>query len=106
MTSSRFSQPWIKKKVKRISRRKKRAYKRAKHSCSNSDLQQYRQLQKESQYECKKAYDSYVSDILTSDKYSKKLYTLIKGKNVTAVAYPHSGRMVSHIATQAPKLPF
>ena len=28
MTSSRFSQPWINKKVKRISRRKKRAYKR------------------------------------------------------------------------------
>ena len=80
MTSSRFSQPWIKKKVNRISRRKKRAYKRAKHSCSNSDLQWYRQLQKESQYECKKAYDSYISDMVTSDKNSKKLYTLMKGK--------------------------
>ena len=80
MTSSRFSQPWINKKVKRISRRKKRAYKRAKHSCSISDLQRYKQLQKESQYECKKAYDSYVSDIVTSDKNSKKLYTFIKGK--------------------------
>ena len=80
MTSSRFSQPWINKKVKRISMRKKRAYKRAKHSCSISDLQRYRQLQKESQYECKKAYGSYVSDIVTSDKNSKKLYTFIKGK--------------------------
>ena len=54
MTSSRISQPWINKKVKRISRRKKRVHKRAKQSCSISDLQRYRQLQKESQYECKK----------------------------------------------------
>ena len=91
MTSSRFSQPWINKKVKRISRRKKRVHKRAKQSCSISDLQRYRQLQKEPQYECKKAYDSYVGDIVTSDKNSKKLYTFIKCKKCDSSGGIHKG---------------
>ena len=36
MTSTRFTQPWINRKVKRISRKKKRAYKKAKHSRSET----------------------------------------------------------------------
>ncbi|MCG7874753.1 MAG: hypothetical protein JAY78_00305 [Candidatus Thiodiazotropha taylori] len=80
MTSPRFSQPWISRKIKRISRRKKRAYRKAKKSCSESDIRRYKQLQKESQYECKKAYNGYVSDIVTSDQNSKKLYSFIKEK--------------------------
>ena len=79
MTSARFSQPWINRKVKRISRKKKRAYKKAKHSRSENDIQRYKQLQKESQYECRKAYNGYVNDIVTNDN-SKKLYSFIKGK--------------------------
>ena len=80
MTSTRFSQPWINRKIKRISRRKRRVFVKAKHSCSDSDSQRYNKFQKEFQYECKKAYNGYVNDIVTSDKNSKKLYTFVKGK--------------------------
>ena len=79
MTSARFGQPWINRKIKRISRRKKRAYKKAKLSRSDKDIQRYKQLQKESQFECRKAYNGYVNDVVTSDN-SKKLYSFIKGK--------------------------
>ena len=79
MTSARFGQPWINRKIKRISRRKKRAYKKAKLSRSEKDIQRYKQLQKESQFECRKAYNGYVNDVVTSDN-SKKLYSFIKGK--------------------------
>ena len=47
MTSARFSQPWINRKAKRISRKNKEAYKKAKHSRSENDIQRYKQLQKE-----------------------------------------------------------
>ena len=50
-------------------------------SISNSDSQQYKKLQKAPlQYKCKKAYNVYVSDIVTSDQNSRKLYTFVKGK--------------------------
>ena len=47
-------------------------------------------IQKESQYECKKAYNGYmyVNDIVTSDKNSKKLYTSVKGKRSDSSGLP------------------
>ena len=78
MTSTRFSQSWVNRKFKRISRRKKKAYKKAKIFRSDSDVQRYKQLPKEPQFKCRKAYNGYVNVIVTSDN-SKKFYTFIKG---------------------------
>ena len=39
----------------------KSAYNKAKLSRSENDIQGYKQLQKESQYECRKAYNGYVN---------------------------------------------
>ena len=44
------------------------------HICRHLDSRS-----KESQYECRKAYNGYVNDIVTNDN-SKKLYSFIKGK--------------------------
>ena len=41
MTSSRFSQPWINRRLKRMSRRKKRAFRKAKQSQSQDDMDRY-----------------------------------------------------------------
>ena len=82
-----LASPGSLRKSKRISRRKKRAYNKVKHSFSESDLNGYKQLQKESQYECKKIFDENVSIIVTSDINSKNLYTFIKSKAATAVTY-------------------
>ena len=80
MTSQRFSQPWITRKAKRLSRRKKRAYKRAKASGDTEDQQRYHQLQKDTQYECRKAYNNYVKETVSEDRDPKKLYSFIKAK--------------------------
>ena len=43
-TSSRFSQPWINSKLKNLSRRKKKAFQRAKSTASGSDWSHYKTL--------------------------------------------------------------
>ena len=81
MSSVRFSQPWINRRVRRLSRRKKRAYQKARKTQSQPDIARFKRLQKETQTQCKTAHDSYVSDLVTGDtKTSKKLWTFVKGK--------------------------
>ena len=80
MTSSRFHQPWINIKTKRLSRRKKRAYRRAKKSGNPEDVTRYKQLQKDTQYQFKKAYNSYVNNMVSEGSSAKKLYSFINGK--------------------------
>ncbi|XP_062578982.1 uncharacterized protein LOC134240892 [Saccostrea cucullata] len=79
-TSSRFNQPWCNRKIKQLSRQKRRAYNTYKRSGKDKDRQRYRPLQKSTQHECKSAYNSYVSDMVQEDSNSKKLYSFIKSK--------------------------
>ncbi|MCG8035359.1 MAG: hypothetical protein JAZ03_24705 [Candidatus Thiodiazotropha taylori] len=78
MSSTRFSQPWITRSAKKLSRRKKRAFRRAKRSGKTEDAERYKRLQKDVKHECRKAYNTYVSDTVSNDKNSKKLYSFIK----------------------------
>jgi len=87
MSTSRFNQPWITRNIKRMSRRKKRAHRKAKHSDCDTDKARYKDLQKETQHACKKAYNSYVKDIVT-EKNPKKLYTFINGKRCESSGVP------------------
>ena len=87
LSSTRHSQPWINKKIKRLSRRKKRAYRKAKKSGEEADQANYKRLQKETQYECKKAYNTYIKDIVTEDK-PKKLYSFINSKRCDSSGVP------------------
>ena len=80
MSSSRFSLPWITRKAKRLSRRKKRAFRRARRFGKPEDSKCYRRLQKDVRFECRKAYNSYVRDTVSSDKNPKKLCSFIKSK--------------------------
>ena len=80
MSSSLFHQPWINNKTKRLSRRKKRAYRRAKKSGKLEDVTQYKQLQKDTQYQTKKAYNSYVNNMVSEGSSTKRLYSFINGK--------------------------
>ena len=81
MTSTRFSQPWINRNVKRLSRRKKKAYRRAQQTNSHEDIEKYKNLQKETQFYCRKAYNNYVEDLVSGDDSNpKKLWSFIKAK--------------------------
>ena len=74
-------QPWINNKTKRLFRRKKRAYHRGKKSGKPAeDVTQYKQLQKDTQYQSKKAYSSYINNIVSEGSSAKKLYSFINGK--------------------------
>jgi len=80
MSSTRFSQPWITRKAKRLSRRKKRAYIRARTTHSEADTKLFEDAKKDMRHECRRAHNSYVRNMVTTDRNPKKLYSFIKGK--------------------------
>lgn len=80
LSTQRFHQPWITGKIKRLSRRKKRAYRKARKTGNLEDKQRYKQLQKESQHECRRTYNTYVRNTVSDGRDAKKLYSFIKSK--------------------------
>ena len=80
MTSSRFSQPWINHRVKNISRRKSRAYARARKSKLPDDWNKYKELKKLMQDECRKAHKKYVMDVICDENNKNKFWKYIKDK--------------------------
>ena len=67
MTSSRFSRPLITRDIKQLSRRKKRAYVRARSSNMGKDFKRYEKLKKSSTESCKTAYNDYITNIISPD---------------------------------------
>ena len=86
LSTARFSQPWINRNLKRLSHRKNRAYKKARISRKNSDWERYKQLKREIQKECRKAYSAHVNGLVSDDQTGnpKKLYSFIKSKKCDA----------------------
>ena len=78
----RFNQVWIDRKVKRLSRKKKRCYNRAQKTGQQRDWDRFKQLKKETQKTCRDAYNSYISNMLTEENTSnpKRFWGFIKGK--------------------------
>ena len=70
MTSTRFNQPWITKEVKALSRRKKRSFKKANMSKKDRDKNRYHQLKSATRSACKKAYNDYITNIISPDSTS------------------------------------
>ena len=64
MTSTKFSQPWINWNAKRLSRCKKKAFRRAQQTNSHEDIKKYKKLQKETQFYCRKAINNYVEELV------------------------------------------
>ena len=83
MTSSRFNQPWINREVKSLSRRKKRSFRKAKTSKKEKDKRRYKQLKAQTRDACKKAYNDYITNIISPDCTSnpKRFWGFINSKN-------------------------
>ena len=81
-TSSRYSQPWITRQCRRATRRKKRAYRKAKRTNNQLDWDRYNDLRRRAQTECKRANIDYTSRNVNHDfnNNTKKFYTYIKNK--------------------------
>ena len=81
--TSNQSNSWISQSIKRLSRRKQRAYNRARLTHHPDDWALYHRIKKESQRECRKAYDSYVLSLIDSNNnVSKRMWSYIKSKKV------------------------
>ncbi|KAH3876736.1 hypothetical protein DPMN_000586 [Dreissena polymorpha] len=80
MSTTRHSQPWVNKRAKNLSKRKQKTYNRARHTRVSTDMDEYKRLQKEQNYDCRKASHAYVSDMVTENP--KKLYSFVKGKRM------------------------
>ena len=80
MTSQRFTQSWINRDIRRLTRLKRRWLRRAR-SNEQKDCEKYKALKKKTQKACRDGHDNYVNDILTNDsKNPKKYWYFIKSK--------------------------
>ena len=82
MSSTRFNQPWINTRVKRLTRRKKRSFIKAKRSGKEKDFKRYQHLKKQCRSECKLAYNNFLADIVSPDSENnpKRFWSFINGK--------------------------
>ena len=81
ITGKNHDHPWISPFIKQLTRRKQRAYNRARLSHSTLDWSLYYSIKKECQRECRKAFNCYVSGLVdTNGNVSKKLWSFIKDK--------------------------
>merc|ERR1711867_72400 len=67
VASTRFNQPWITGTVKRLSRRKKRSFIKARRSKKAKDLQRYKYLKKITRTACRKAYKDYITNVISPE---------------------------------------
>ena len=79
-TSTRYSQSWCNRTIRRLSRRKRRAYRKAKRTNKYKDWARFKSLQKTNRKECKRAHDDYVNSMVTDGGNKKKLYSFVKNK--------------------------
>ena len=107
LTSTRFSHAWCNRDVRRLSRRKKWAYKKARTTKQSSDWSRYKKIQKDTQHACRKAHDDFISNMVGEPgTNSKKLYTYIKSKKCDGSGVSPLKKMESPTQTQQIKLRF
>ena len=82
VTSSKCKNPWINNYIKRLTRRKQRAYNQARHSNLSTDWSKYYDIKRQCQRECRTAFNRYVSNLVNPDNNSvtKHLWSFIKSK--------------------------
>ncbi|VDI42580.1 Hypothetical predicted protein [Mytilus galloprovincialis] len=87
MSSSRFNQPWINQKIKKLTRQKKRSFEKARKTKRKSDFDRYHRLKAATQKECRKAYRDYINDIINPELSAnpKRFWGFIKSKKCESV---------------------
>ena len=84
-TTIRFNQPWVTRKVKRLSRQKQRAYNQAVRCPpihKERNWRRYRNLRKQMQKTCKDSYNKYINSIICPDIKSnpKRFWSYVSSK--------------------------
>jgi nitrous oxide reductase len=81
-SSATFTNPWANTTIKKLSRRKKKAYNKARRSNSEQDCAKYKRLKLLSQKTTRQAHSKYLYDIISPKlkDNSKQFYSNIKSK--------------------------
>ena len=77
--STKHHQPWINGTIKRLSRRKQRAWRKAKRWDKQPDWDRYKNLQKETRRESRRAYQGYIRSLIEEES-GKHLFKFIKSR--------------------------
>ncbi|MEW8548082.1 MAG: reverse transcriptase family protein, partial [Candidatus Thiodiazotropha sp.] len=82
MSSSRHTHPWVNTQIRRATRRKQRAHKKAKASRKKRDWDRFKSLQSSTQKEIRAAHKKYMEDVVSSDlkQNPKNFWSFIKSK--------------------------
>ena len=84
LSSRRYNQPWANDKIRNLSRKKKKYYKKAQRTKSDQDKAKYRATKKLVQSECAKAYYQYINSVVGESNQNggnlKKFRSFIKSK--------------------------
>ena len=82
MTYTRYNQLWITRELKQLTRRKKRAFKKARKSKQAKDIKKYGKLKASTKKACKSVYSTYINNIVDPEtaENPKKLWSFIKSK--------------------------
>ena len=66
-TAARHTHPWVDTQLRRATRRKYRAYKKAKHTKSPADWERYRRIKYQNQRDLRTAHKRYMEDVVSKD---------------------------------------
>ena len=82
MTSCKSTNPWSNRRIKRLSRRKQRAHKKAKRTKHHKDWTRYKTLQAETQREVRRAHDACMDEVIGEDmrENPKRLWSYLKSR--------------------------
>ncbi|MCG7876680.1 MAG: reverse transcriptase domain-containing protein [Candidatus Thiodiazotropha endolucinida] len=82
LSSARFTHPWVSTKTRRLTRRKARAYRKAKTSRKKVDWDRYLSLKSETQREMRRAHNNFIKDTVNQDitNNSKRFWSYVKSK--------------------------
>ena len=79
MSSKKYHQPWITTKLKRLARRKQRAWRKAKTTNLPEHKEKYELVKKQTRQENRKAYHTYMNNLIEDDS-NKNLWKFIKSR--------------------------
>ena len=84
LSSTKHHQPWINSHIKRLTRKKQRAYNHARSTNTEHDWARYKDIKRQCQYECRNSFNLYVSNLIdpNSNAVSKRLWSYIKSKRL------------------------
>ena len=66
-TAARHTHPWVDTQLRRATRRKHRAYKKAKHTKSPADWERYKKIKYQNQRDLRTAHKWYMEDVVSKD---------------------------------------